>query len=96
MLSTFRLSKSSKPAKSKSMWNVKPSPDAERNSTHLVPEAHRCSDVWEDSSCCCRNKRQYGRLNVRNGSDGRCRNSWRRSDGFNLLSSVLSARLQCL
>ena len=46
MLSTFGPSKPSKSAKSKSLWNVKPSPDVERNSTHLVHEAHRCSDVW--------------------------------------------------
>ena len=75
MLSTFRLSKPSKQAQSKSLWNVKTSPDAERNSTHLVHEEHRCCDVWTETSCCCRNKQQYGRLNVRNGSDGCCRNS---------------------
>ena len=78
MLSTFRLSKPSKQAKPKSLWNVKTSPDAERNTTHLVQEENRCCDVWTESSYCCRNKQQYGRLNVRNGTDGCCRNSWRR------------------
>ena len=91
MLSTFRLSKPSKQAKPKSLWNVKTSPDAERNTTHLVQEENRCCDVWTESSCCCRNKQQYGRLNVRNGTDGCCRNSC--DDGYRLLSSVLSCTI---